>query len=257
MKKILAWCAVAAWSLGCSSLYQRYDRVRFGENPYAEPPFYARYLNPDNALDRQIQQLLDVLRENPRNPAAHNELGSLLAVKGFSNDAEREFRRALAADPDFHPAWYNLALVQQAKGNYSGAVRALRRTVELKRGHAAAHFELGLLYEKRGQTGPALDHYVRAFRFNRALLDVRINPKILDSKLVDRALIELYPTEHARRSVMFQPTPADYIPPAVSSEPPPAPSEQAAPGEIVTPAPPVTEPSQQPAPPPPPPPPSP
>jgi len=253
MMRTLALCAVAAWSLGCLSLSERYDRIRFGENPYADPPFYARYLNTGSPVDRQIQQLIDILRENPNNAAAHNELGSLLAVKGFPNDAEREFRRAVAADPDFHPAWYNLALVRQAQGETYAALRALRRTVALKRGHAAAHFELGLLYEKRGQIEQALDHYTRAFRFNRALLDVRVNPKILDTRLVDRALIELYPVEHERRAVMFQPAPADYVPPQRAPEPPPAPSEQPAPADIVSPSPPVTEPSQQPTPPSPPP----
>ena len=61
--------------------------------------------------------------------------------------------------------------------------------------------------EKRSNTHGAVDYYAKAFSINRPLLDVRVNPRILDTKLVDLALIKRYPNEHARESMQFQPTP--------------------------------------------------
>src|SRR5687768_10833669 len=135
MKKIIVLLAVATASLQCMYVQEAADHARFGSNPYAKAPFYTRYLNPGNPADQQILLLIDILRENPRNAAAHNELGSLLASRGFPNDAEREFLRAINADGDFYPAWYNLALIKEGQGEVRTAIKALRQTLDLKRGH--------------------------------------------------------------------------------------------------------------------------
>lgn len=249
MKRSLGILFLAAGLMGCQSIANRMDRVRGGANPYEEPPFYTRYLDPASAGDHQIWQLVEVLRQNPDNAAAHNELGMALVRKRFPNDAEREFERAIRADRDFYPAWFNLALVREGNGDRSGAINALKKTVDLKPGHDRAHFELGLIYEKLGQDDRAVNHYAKAFTINPALLDIRQNPRIVDSELEDRALLKMYPNAYARRSARYQSTPPDYVQQGSIPEPQAAPSEQARPGDIVTPAQPVTEPSQQPPPP--------
>src|SRR3954462_1001951 len=40
---------------------------------------------------------------------------------------------------------------------------------------------------------------------------MRVNPRILDSKLIDLALLKAYPKEHARESMSFQATPPGYV----------------------------------------------
>lgn len=112
-----------------------------------------------------------------------------------------------------------------------------------------AHFQLGLLNEKRGKTDVAIEHYARAFEINDRLLDVRINPRILDTELVDRALLAKYERTHARKSASFQATPAGYLSPRErkaqangeagrTDEPDmPAASPEAPPSNIISPAP--------------------
>jgi hypothetical protein len=116
--------------------------------------------------------------------------------------------------------------------------------VHYKPGHSAALFQLGLMEEKRHHKDAAIAYYAKAFAINHSLLDLRVNPRILDSKLVDLALLKLYPTEHARESMSFQATPPGYVQQGLE-----APSTQPAAKDIVTPARPVTDPSMQ-APPP-------
>lgn len=238
MKNIVMALGALALLSGCAQIRGKIDKVRFGENPYVERPFYARYLNANNPLDRQIEERLTGLRANPRSATLHNELGGLLITKGFSNDAEREFNRAISIDSGFYPAHYNLALVRESKGDLSGAARSLHATVRNKPGHAAAIFHLGLLEEKRGRNDNAVALYAKALHFNRALLDVRVNPRILDTELIERALLLGYPEEHAERSMRLQGTPSDYVQPAAVSNQPKA-------EEIITPTAPVTEPAAQ------------
>jgi tetratricopeptide (TPR) repeat protein len=239
MKRFLV-IAAATGLAACSIIHPH----RNG-NPYEKPLFYARYLNPSNPEDQEIQRTIDALRANPGSATLHNDLGMLLAQKGFPKDAEREFERALGADSHFFPAWYNLGLMRAARGESMGARHAFRRTVHYKPGHAAALFQLGLMEEKRHNMDAAIEYYAKAFRINHALLDVRVNPRILDSRLVHLALLRAYPNAHTRGSLSFQGTPAPWEGGYRLPQQPEAPSPQATPQQIVTPAAPVTDPGAQ------------
>lgn len=238
MKRLLSLAVAALTLAGCAAVRDAQQHFQ-KKNPY-DNPFYMKYLNASVPLDVQIQQTVAALRTNPRNAALHNQLGQLLLQKGFPKDAETEFERSVDADRHFYPGWYNLGLIRAANGNYTGARFAFNRTVQYKPGHAAALFQLGLMEEKAQHTGEAVDYYARAFAINHSLLDVRVNPRILDAKLADLALIKLYSNEHARESMQFQPTPGNYVQrnlEAVTTQP--------AGKDIVTPVPPVNDPSRQ------------
>lgn len=255
-KTIISTALMVATLAGCASMHARIDRKLNGPNPYTKQPFYMRYVGTTSALDRRITSTVNALRNDPHNAALHNDLGALLLEKGFAKDATTEFRRAVDYDPKLYAAWYNLGLVRESQGDSGAAERAFRRTVELKPGHAAAHFQLGLIAEKRGHLDAAVAHYARAFHFNRALLDVHVNPRILDTKLADRALLSTYELDHAEASAEFQGTPAGYTqatrrvqetPQNGATDAPPleAPSKQPNPTAIVSPAPSTQDLTQQ------------
>jgi hypothetical protein len=240
MKRALVFAAVMLTAAGCAAI-----RDLGNDNPYEQPPFYAKYLNTGSTLDANITRTLESLRQNPDSAEAHNVLGALLVEKGFPKDAEREFERAVNADDDYFPAWYNLGLVRAARGDELGARRAFRETVELKPGHAAALFQLGLVEEKREHKDRAVALYAKAYSINPSLMDVRVNPRVLDSKLMHLALLKMYPDEHTRRSMQFQGT--SQIPTPQPAAAPAAPSPQQPTRTIVPPAPPATDPSMQPS----------
>jgi tetratricopeptide (TPR) repeat protein len=238
MKRLLLLAVAAATLAGCSTVRDVQNHFS-RKNPY-DNPFYAKYLNPAVPLDAQIQQTIAALRAQPHSAALHNQLGQLLLEKGFPKDAETEFERSVDADSHFYPGWYNLGLIRSANGNYTGARYAFNRAVQYKPGHSAALFQLGLLEEKAHHTDEAIDLYAKAFSINHALLDVRVNPRLLDSKLVDLALIKLYPNDHARESMQFQPTPGTYVQRSLEAV-----STQPAGQNIIAPSAPLTDPSQQ------------
>src|ERR1051325_955373 len=233
MRRILAATAAALAIAGCAALHH-------DKNPY-ENPFYAKYFTSQSASDQYIRGLVDALRATPDSPQLQNDLGQALLQRGFAKDAEREFERAVDANKHYYPAWYNLGLVRASQEDYSGANRAFRATIHYKPGHAPALFQLGLMAERRGNEADAVDYYAKAFQHNRTLLDVHVNPRLLDSKLIHLALVKMYQVEHDRLSMQFHPS-SSYMPPVMPQE---APSPQAAPQDILTPAAPVTDPSQQ------------
>ncbi|MEA2237143.1 MAG: hypothetical protein QOC81_1867 [Thermoanaerobaculia bacterium] len=217
MKRLLLLASAVALA-ACSSSTSHHD-----SNPYANP-FYMKYLNTGAWVDGQITRTVTDLRANPHSAALHNTLGQLLIQKGFPKDAEIEFERAVNSDSHFYPGWYNLGLVRMSRGDLTGAHHAFSRTVHYKPGHSAALFQLGLMEEKRQHQSAAIDYYAKAFSINPALLDVRVNPRILDCKLVDIALLKAYPKEHSRESMAFNPTPPGYVQEGLAAPLPAAPA---------------------------------
>lgn len=236
-RSILLVAALAAF--GCSELR---DLRKSDENPY-QNPFYAKYLTTGSPLDAQITRTLEGLRADERNAQLHNELGALLVQKGFPKDAERELERAVNLDKRFYPAWYNLGLVRASRGDEGGARRAFARTVHYKPGHAMALFQLGLIEEKLKHTDRAIELYAKALSINPTLIEPSVNPRILDTRLVARALILMYAKEHAKESMQFHGVSAPRRP----VQPAAAPAPPAPPAQIVPPAAPATTPAPQPA----------
>jgi tetratricopeptide (TPR) repeat protein len=236
MKRLLLLAAMFTLAACASSSHR-------DENVYAHP-FYGRYLNTGSPLDGQITATMNALQSNPRSASLHNTLGQMLLQKGFPKDAETEFERAVNADSRFYPAWYNLGLIRMSRGDWAGSHHAFSRTVHYKPGHSAALFQLGLMEEQRHHQRAAIDYYAKALSINHSLLDIRVNPRIVDSKLIDLALIKAYPTSQARGSMAFQTTPPGYVQEGLE-----APSTQPAAKDIVLPSTPVTNISQQPPPP--------
>lgn len=234
MKRILLTAAAITIVAGCSLQKNR------SSNPYDTPPFYTQWTTSNNGLDVQIRNVISELRAHPNSAPLHNQLGQLLIAKGFPKDAEREFERAVNSDSHFYQGWYNLGLVRQSHQDYSGAERAFHRTVRLAKGHSEALFQLGLIEEARRNDDAAVDYYAKALRHNPAILDVRTNPRVLDSKLMQLALLRNYELDHARRASRFLGTPPGYAAPT-QAQPDKAPSPQATPAQIVTPSAPVTE----------------
>lgn len=240
MKRLLVIAAAALALAGCAAM-----KLHRNENPYEKPLFVQRYLNPGDPYDARILRTIDALRANPDNPTLHNDLGQLLAQRGFTKDAEREFDRAISADRKFYPAYYNRALLRMAQGDFSGARRDFLTTVRYKPGHAEALFQLGLMEEQRQDDERAISLYAKAFSINHSLLDVKTNPRVLDSKLIPLALLRMYAKTHARTSMQFVPSPPVQTTATTQTQPAPSPQPPAA--KIVTPAAPVNDPGVLPA----------
>ncbi|MFQ5581794.1 MAG: YMGG-like glycine zipper-containing protein [Mariprofundaceae bacterium] len=65
------------------------------------------------SLERKVHLMEEGLRYCPANPAAHNDLGVALMLKGNYKAAEQHFRHAIRLDAGYEPARRNLAHVHR------------------------------------------------------------------------------------------------------------------------------------------------
>jgi tetratricopeptide (TPR) repeat protein len=72
---------------------------------------FARAQSAEEAGDLSTAESLyrRVMKLDPDDPAAGLNLGNLLRVQSRTVEAEAAYRWAVESDPNFHPAWHNLA----------------------------------------------------------------------------------------------------------------------------------------------------
>jgi tetratricopeptide (TPR) repeat protein len=91
-----------------------------------------------------------------------NGEGVRLMALGQLDEALAAFRRALAGNPKFATAAYNVGVVLARKGRMQEAADAFRAAIRLRPGFSAPHFALGLVLEASGD--PAAEEELRAAR---------------------------------------------------------------------------------------------
>ena len=121
----------------------------------------GRYAQADAAY-------LDVVRLDHVNVYAWYNLGVIAEHRGDASAASYDYRQAVAADPRYVPALYNLATVQAAT-NPAAAVLAYEAVVKLAPNDAAAHFNLGLALEATGQGAQGRAEIARAVALDPGL----------------------------------------------------------------------------------------
>jgi len=155
---------------------------------FALAAFAAVPPNLSKALEAQRR----LVTEKPQDPAVHNDLGSLLLLAERTEEAEAAYRKAIELDPDKVSALFNLAQLQQQRGELREALRLYNRVVEVQPNHAWGHYQIGTLHEKWGQDGKAIDHYARAFALDPQLAFKEVNPHIVENGLVTEAMLRAY-----------------------------------------------------------------
>lgn len=99
-----------------------------------------------------------VLQQDLRNPAAHNDLGMCLARQGRLPEAAQEISTAIDLQPGNPTFRNNLALVCVELGDKAGALQQLTAA----NGPAVGHYNLGQLLFQRGDLAEARDLFERA-----------------------------------------------------------------------------------------------
>lgn len=149
-------------------------------------------------LGKAEEYLRSAIRKKPDYAEAHNNLGNLLGLQGRSEEAIREyekavanvlyptpeygyynmgreyarmkdlrkaeemFRRAIALSPSFAEAYRGLSMVQAEKGEWNESARTLERLVDVAPLHAPGWMELGRVYLRLNRAGEARDAFRKA-----------------------------------------------------------------------------------------------
>ena len=97
-------------------------------------------------------------------PRAWNNLGIVAAREGSTEEAIRNFRRALETDPDFLIALVNLGNAYRRQKRWEEAKRVLERAIELSPEDADANYGLGMVFAELNDNDRAYDLLQKALR---------------------------------------------------------------------------------------------
>lgn len=87
---------------------------------------------------------------------AHYNLGYIAQTQERDNaKAKTEYEAALETDPNYTAALYNLAIVETAAGNQSGAIELYKRAIAANPAYSDAYLNLGFLLYDNGDTAGA------------------------------------------------------------------------------------------------------
>jgi tetratricopeptide (TPR) repeat protein len=102
-------------------------------------------------------------------------LGYVLDQVGRTDEAERQYQRALALNPGLAAAHTNLGAALAARGQFSDAVTHLAEAVRLEPGNAAARNNLGALFLQQRQVENAAREFRLALELNPGHADAHAN----------------------------------------------------------------------------------
>ena len=167
------------------------------ENPEIDMTLGLAYQKRGD-LEKAEEYLRSAVRKKPDYAEAHNNLGNLLGLQGKSEEAIREYekavanvlyptpeygyynmgreyarlkdlpradgmyQRAIALNPSFAEAYRGLAMVQSEKGEWKEAARTLERLVDVAPSHAPGWLDLGRLYLRLKRTEEARGAFRKA-----------------------------------------------------------------------------------------------
>lgn len=143
-------------------------------------------------LGKALEEQRRLVAARPQDPAVYNDLGNLLVLASRPDEAEEAYRKAVELAPDRVSSLFNLALLQQQRGELREALRLYRQVLELQPQHAWARYQIGALYEHWGQEGRAVEAYADAFRLDPQLAFPEVNPHVVENTLVTRAMLRAY-----------------------------------------------------------------
>lgn len=106
--------------------------------------------------DLSLEYLRRIIRHNPENYRAYIILGNCMLANGCFKEAEINYQKALALNPDSIPAMYYLAVTKESGGRKEEAVRIYKSVLERKPGLADAGLRLARLFMKTKRTDDAI-----------------------------------------------------------------------------------------------------
>jgi len=115
-----------------------------------------------NSLGRSVAEFEAVQAENADRPEGPANLGNLYFSRGETARAEAAYRKAIALDRRFVPAYANLADLYRAGGREADADRMLREGLQNVPGAAALHEALGLTLVRQDRKQAALAEFAAA-----------------------------------------------------------------------------------------------
>jgi Flp pilus assembly protein TadD len=116
-----------------------------------------------------------LLEADPTNPLRHDAVAMLYLDAGRWSEAATHLRRSIELNVRSAPAHYNLGYVLARLGQSGDAVKAFDEALRLDPDYAQAHNNLGAVLQTLGRNGEAQDHYRRAVALRPDNVEAHVN----------------------------------------------------------------------------------
>jgi len=120
-----------------------------------------------------VRRHADVVRKHPDNALAHYHLGFAFGMADDRMSELREYQQAEALGLRSWDLFLNLGLAQLENGDLDAATDSLRHAVLLGEDHSESHFNLALVYQRRGMLADAQHEILASLLLNPGQPDAR------------------------------------------------------------------------------------
>ncbi len=107
-----------------------------------------------------------VIRKDPGNWLAHNELGLAHLLGNDHEAALREFQTALGLKPDFDEAYYQIGVLFRTQNRPKDAERSFREALRINPANSRALGNLGLILLEQQRVREAKQHFLKAMQID-------------------------------------------------------------------------------------------
>ena len=143
----------------------------------------AKILLSKNKLNDAKIIFQNVIKVEPTNYKAHNNIGAILLKLGNLDEAEENFRKAIELNPEFVIAYYNLGIIQANLLKFNEAEISYKKAIELKEDYVEAYSNLGSVYLKLEKLYKAEENFEKAIKFNSTFAVGHYNLAVTQEKL--------------------------------------------------------------------------
>ena len=130
-------------------------------------------------INEALVAMQNVVRLNPKDPEAHNNLGVILFRLEKLIEAEKSYKKAIELKPDYAEPYNNLGNTLNESGELDDAIKHYKKAIELKPDYTSAHYRLGLILQQLGKLDEAEKSYKKAIELNPDYAEPLSNLKLI------------------------------------------------------------------------------
>ena len=116
--------------------------------------------------EKAIEYLSAIVQADPADHVVHATIGSIYYRQKKYSEAEIWFKRSVAANPEFTPAWISLCQSQYAQKDYETAIESCKKVIKLDPNSAVSFYILGEAYLQTQKGNLAVDALNEAIKLD-------------------------------------------------------------------------------------------
>ena len=145
------------------------------QNPQQEQLNFLVQLYSQGQFQKVVDTSFHLLKQFPNSVILQNISGAAHAGLGRLTDAITSYKKAIAIEPNYVDAYYNLGFALREKGNLEEAVKNFNKVISLNPNYVDAYNNMAATLEKQGKLEEALKAYKKAVAIKPDYADAYYN----------------------------------------------------------------------------------